>query len=178
MAIWDGSTALPVFAAGQKITASQLTVVTDALHGATDAETAYAPTLRYGTTAWVPGNASVDVTYRRASKKVEIVGRIITGSTTTYGGAVTGLLSISLPVAARRAGQAVPVGIANIVDTSAGVGYQCQVYLDSTSTQALFLVATPSASAGITMATAAGTGNPFTFANTDQIKFEFEYEAA
>jgi hypothetical protein len=157
MGVFTGTiTAAP---AGVKLIAATLKTWTDALTALTGATTTYSPTL----TNITIGNGTVTAKYWQSGKFVKYSGKISFGTTTTVGGTI----GVSVPV--------------NAVDT---IGIGSALLYDSSTT--------PNRSGGECDFSAVGTleffgGNgggpaatalPFTWAVSDQLRWDITYEAA
>jgi len=164
MGDWSGTLWLP--AALQKPTATQFITIRDAVAALTDARGAYTPTVRFGTTAWTLGNATVACFYLRSGKMVAARGRITIGSTTSFNGG-TGNMTISLPVNAVSASSGVLIGGMYLFDAAPSVRIH-QAWLNSVDRiQAL------DANGG-----GATNTSPWTWATGDFIDWSLVYEAA
>lgn len=121
-----------------------------------------------GTTAgtWTSTSATISTWYTRRGRTVIVNGDITFGSTTSVA-SLTGSLQISLPVTARAT---VPshVGSGLLIDASPTTRNMCAVQLQSTST--IILVKYDG-----TIATATA---PWTWAQSDVIRFQAIYESA
>lgn len=145
---------------GQVLTAATLNTIGAVWETWTPALTASTtnPTLGTGSTA--AGR------YGRVNKTVFGNCRIIFGTSGVNAG--SGFYFLSLPVTAQGAGPVVGAGY--IFDNSASLMRHVVVALDSTTRMSLYLENATNY--------AVSSGNPWTWAASDQISFYFEYEAA
>jgi hypothetical protein len=130
--------------------------------------TAYTPTWTSTGTAPAIGNATVTGRYLQIGKLVHAYGRIIFGSTSTYG---TGNYAFALPVTGNA--NIVNLGSALIYDSSTTNSGLVAVLAASTSTMNLQYPSTwlgPLSTAGQTA--------PWTWAQSDIIEWTIAYEAA
>jgi hypothetical protein len=163
MATWTGAPALPNLFAGDIPSATEWGAILSAVHGLTDAWTAYTPVWTATTTNPVLGNATVDSAYIRSGKYVTYVGNITMGSTTTYG---TGAYLLSVPVNLAAAARA--IGIIYLSDASTPANDRMGLLAGSSASQVAPLV-----SGGNVSPT-----NPFPFAVSDAMRWAITYEAA
>ena len=109
------------------------------------------------------GNGTITARYRQEGKTVHYAGRILMGSTTTYG---TGTWIIDLPVTA--VGSTLGVGAGQANDSSTVANRKPVVIRINTSTTMVFFGDTGNVDAT----------NPFTWADTDALYWMFTYESA
>lgn len=150
---------MPTFSAGQILTADDLADYATL----TQAWTAYAPSWTALTTNPAIGNGVITARSMQVGKTVFVAGRILMGSTTTFG---TGAWRLSLPANAQ-----------NSINGAGSVWFFDASVAANRKPGAIWL-----GGAGV-MAFAGDTGdvdatNPFTWASTDQLRFSFVYEAA
>lgn len=126
-----------------------------------------------GSLAWVGsggnpaiGNGVIEAKYIAYGKMIHYYGKILMGSTTTFG---VGTWSISLPVA-KAASSNTPVGTAWLRDAT-GNDFHAFCYSAATNE---FLMRGHTDGAN----TAVGVTTPFTWANTDWFSWSLMYEAA
>lgn len=146
----------------ETVTASLMnTHVRDNLLALGDVRTTYTPTLG----SWTLGNGSVSGRYIQAGKQVIGQIRFSVGSTTAFSGGPT----FTLPTASRAllTGRD-PVGSATLFDNSVNAYRHWVAVLNTTGT----IAAVNPDGTGITPTA------PWTWANTDVIVIQFEYEAA
>lgn len=146
--------------AGQVLTAATLNTIGAAYETWTPALTAATVNPTLGTGSTTVGR------YGRINKTVYGDASFVFGTSGVAAG--TGAYYISLPVTAQNATP--PIGIGWILDASAGLLRHVVVQMDTTSRVALYLENT------ITFGV--GAANPWTWAASDQIRINFQYEAA
>lgn len=127
----------------------------------------WTPALTASTTNPTLGTGSV-ITGRYARIQKTIFGNVTILFGTSGVAAGTGFYYVSLPFTAQSATP--PVGSGWLLDNSASLLRQVEVTLDSTSRVALWLDNTTNFAVAAT--------NPWTWAASDQIRFQFTYEAA
>lgn len=133
-----------------------------------DAWTAYTPTWTASGTAPAIGNGTLSGRYARVNKLVLMSMRFTAGSTTTYG---TGSYSFSLPITAVGP-LGVPIGGANILDSSASGRYLGTSFIATTTTLQVLTQAAAGVSATV------GQTSPMTWASGDDLQISGTYEAA
>ena len=97
MAVWTGSPALPLLLAGDiPNSASDWAGILAAIHGVSDAWTAFTPVWASFGTLPVLGNGTLTGKYTRSNKLVAFSIELVPGTTTTFG---TGEYTFSTPTA-------------------------------------------------------------------------------
>lgn len=160
-------TSKPVFFAGRYPTDLELEAMADQIDALTGTGfTTYTPTWSANSVAPAIGNGQIDAGYRRTSESDLVVyeGRILTGSTTTYG---SGFWTVSVPVAAASgsANRATLVGEA--IDSSVGSAFPVVGRFFGS-------VIVFNGTAG----TSVSSTVPFTWATSDELRWSITYEAA
>ena len=147
--------------ASEVVTAAIMnTHVRDNLKAIGDAWTAYTPTF----TNLTVGNGTLSASYVQAGKWVTYRGSLIFGTTT----AVTGSIIISLPANLLDAASGHPLGWATCRDVSAVLRIPTTaITLDVND---MSFITTAGANVNATV--------PFTWANTDELRWQITYEAA
>jgi hypothetical protein len=130
---------------------------------------AHTPVITASGTAFAIGNGAVAGAYSQIQKWVRYRGKIVFGSTTTFG---TGVYSISLPVAVSTAISNIPEWGCWIRDASAPADYFGFALNDTANT---FTVRGVS---GFGTSTLLGATVPVTLANGDWVSWDFWYPAA
>lgn len=148
-----------VIPAGHKLLAADF----DAYENLTGAWTDYSGSLQW-TASVNPaiGNGTIDAKYMQTGRLVIYRGRIIMGSTTTFG---SGSWLVSLPV---NCAVTVEIGAAVAQDNSTPANSQPAAIRLSTATTANFFATGGSVSATV----------PFAWATSDQLRWTIVYEAA
>lgn len=147
------------FAAGQILTADDLADYSVL----TSAWTAYSPSWTALTTNPAIGDGAITARFMQVGKTVFVAGRILMGSTTTFG---TGAWRLSLPVTAQNSING--AGSVWFFDASVAGNRKPGAIWHGTASLMAF-----SGDTGDVDAT-----NPFTWAATDQLRFTLTYEAA
>ena len=131
---------------------------------------AYTATVSQTGGTFVPGNATIDTRYRRDGTRLEVIGQISIGSTTTF---VTGDIGVDLPsgltVSAFGGSQ---LGTALYTDSSAGQVFAGQSWIHSGSPGTIFFRSGVSPMAHVTEVV------PFTWASSDGLIFSITIELA
>jgi hypothetical protein len=154
---------LPPWAALQKLKAFDLQKILDALGALGDAHTAASATVSAVGGGFALGNGSVAANYSSAGKRARAHIKFIVGTTTNMG---SGRLQITI-------GGGIPQGIAGNAAGSATINDQSATSRYSGS--AYWVTSTVLEIAGPT-GSVSGTA-PFTFASTDWIVLDLNYEA-
>lgn len=129
---------------------------------------AYAATFAQTGGTLTPGNATIDVRYRRNGSTIEVIGRIAIGSTTTF---ATGNLAVVLPTGLGvSAFTGTQLGTATFTDASAGSTYGGQAYISSASPGTIFFRESGSPMTDVTQAA------PFTWTTSDELQFSITIE--
>lgn len=97
MTVYDGSTPLPTLLSGEIPSGTKYDTILAALHGLSDARTAYTPSWTSTGTAPSLGNGTLTGNYAQCGKFAAYRAVLVIGSTTTLG---TGAYRISLPTGA------------------------------------------------------------------------------
>jgi len=147
------------FTAGQVLTAAQLNAIGET--------TSYTPTF----TNISIGNGVSTWKYTRVNNNILLLGSIVFGTTT----AVTGLITITFPIAADTTTNTAIVGIASAQDTGTGT-FPLSIYQLSTNALGLYAIGSAGTNLGPLAATSATV--PYTWANTDEIRVNLMYKAA
>jgi hypothetical protein len=161
-------TSKPLFLAGRYPTDLELEAMADQIDALTGTGfTTYTPTWTASSVNPAIGNGTIDAGYRRSSESdlVQYEGRLLAGSTTTFG---TGFWQISIPVApaAASANRATLIGLT--LDSSAGT---------SVPVIGRFFGGTVLVFNG-TAGTSISATVPFTWATSDELRWSITYEAA
>jgi hypothetical protein len=146
--------------AGQILTAATMNQIGAAWETWTPALTASTTNPTLGTGSTITGR------YGRIQKTVFGNVTIVFGTSGVAAG--TGFYFVSLPITAQS--NTPPVGSGWMLDNSVGLLRQVEVTLDTTSRVALWIDNSTSFAVAAT--------NPWTWAASDQIRFNFMYEAA
>lgn len=155
---------MPIFTAGRRVRASELKAMADQIDSLTaPGWTSYTPAWTAATTAPVLGNGTLTGRWRRAANADTIAVEITLtlGSSSTTG---TGDWRFSLPVNA------------NAADTAVGAAWG----LDSgvTERSAVARLLTTSTLAVVSPTGPVGTGVPWTWSTSDQVRIYIEYQPA
>lgn len=145
------------------------TEIRDAFVGLQEAWDSYTPVWTGTTTNPVIGNGTIVGSYMQVGKTVHVRVTITMGSTTTYG---SGTYEVTLPVNA--AGTGIQLLQCELGD--AGVIYTAKARVSSAAPTKVLLFTLPTTAGNQDRAVTATV--PFTFANTDTIRFNGTYEAA
>lgn len=132
----------------------------------TVAWTSFPPSWTSSGTAPAIGNGTLEGAYLTSGKLVFYTGRLVAGSTTTFG---TGNYNISAPIAPLATTVYPGAGLA--FDSSSATGRAPLVTLLDTGTVLRFFGAVPTAGQ-------IGATVPFTWAQSDQLVWSIVYEAA
>ena len=134
--------------------------------------TAFTPTFTNVTV----GNGTSSARYSQVNNVVNYYGYFTLGTTS----AVTGLVSITLPVTARTIYASInglPMGDLSMFDTSASTWYKGEVFSIGSATETRTRIWTVSGTNLVTTSTPQAT-LPFTWATGDQFLWNIRYEAA
>lgn len=160
MTVWTG--ALPALLAGDVPPASDWKQILDALRALTDAWSSYTPSWTSSGTQPVINDGTLESRYLQAGHLVHYSGRMLAGSTTTFG---TGNYDISLPVTSASSNRY--LGSALFLDGTSG--YVGIARMDGTTNLRFYATGTTSQ---------VGATVPFTFGSGDQIIWNVTYEPA
>lgn len=151
---------------GHTPTSAELGTWYDELLALTDAWTDYSASLAWTATTTNPaiGNGTITAYYKQIGKTVHFRGRILMGSTSTFG---SGSWRISLPAAAR---DTIYGGAAFCFDSSTTANQQIATMTFSSTTLAKVFAA----GAG----TVVDATTPFAWASADVLAWDMVYEAA
>jgi len=147
------------FTAGQVLTAAQMNAIGET--------TSYTPTF----TNISIGNGTSTWKYTRVNNNILLLGSIVFGTTT----AVTGLITVTFPIAADTTTNTAIIGIASAQDTGTGT-FPLSIYQLSTNALGLYAIGSAGTNLGPLAATSATV--PYTWANTDEIRLNLIYKAA
>lgn len=159
---YTGTPPLPVAANGEVIDGSDITTLINAVHGVTDAWTAFTPVWSSSGVAPAIGNGTIGGRYIQSGKLVIYRGQILWGSTTTGG---TGTWTVTVPVTVLDGAQ---TAVAILIDASAGATRMPGAVAFSAGTMTFY-----AGTGGVANATA-----PFTWTTSDSLTWQITYEAA
>lgn len=161
---WTGK---PSFRAGRYPTDAELEAMADQIDALTGTGfTAYTPTWTASSSNPAIGNGQIDAGYRYVPESDLVVyeGRIVTGTTTTYG---SGFWQITAPITASAGSANRTVLVGEAIDASAGSAHPI-VGRWFSGTLVFNGVAGTSVSSTV----------PFTWATGDELRWSITYEAA
>jgi hypothetical protein len=160
-------TSKPTFVAGRYPTDLELEALADQIDALTGTGfTAYTPTWTASSVNPAIGNGQIDAGYRRTSESDLVVyeGRLLTGTTTTYG---TGFWLMSIPVAASSGSTNRSVLVGQALDVGSGLAHPI---VGRIFAGALVFNGTAGTSVSATV--------PITWATGDELRWSITYEAA